>query len=114
MLEERVLYYIMDLVIFVSKHNDPEPPIGLYLGELTDELGGDYITTFGSGSPKNCSYRTNTDKVETKVRGITLDCMAKQKVNFNVIPALVYLHAQCHVTEGVTVDIPFKITSDVM
>ena len=84
MLQERVLYYDTDSVIFVSKPNDPEPPIGPYFGELTDELGGDYITAFVSGGPKNYSYRTNTDKVETKVRGITLDCTAKQKVNFNV------------------------------
>ena len=112
MLQERVLYYDTDSVIFVSKPNDPEPPIGPYLGELTDELGGDYITAYVSGGPKNYSYRTNTDKVETKVRGITLDCTAKQKVNFNVIRALVCLHAQCHVTGRVTVDIPFKITRD--
>ena len=110
MLQERVLYYDTDSVIFVSKPSDPEPPIGPYLGELTDELGGDYITTFVSGGPKNYNYRTNTNKVETKVRGITLDCTAKQKMNFNVIRALVYLHAQCHVMGHVTVDIPFKIT----
>ena len=101
MLQERVLYYDTDSVIFVSKPNDPEPPIGPYLGELTDDL-----------VPKNYSYRTNTDKVETKVRGITLDCTANQKVNFNVIRALVNLHAQCHVTGHVTVDIPFKSTRD--
>ena len=110
MLQERVLYYDTDSVIFVSKPYDPEPPIGPYLGELTDELGGGYITTFVSGGPKNYSYRTNTGKVETKVRGITLNCTARQKVNFDVIRALVYLHAQCHVTGHVTVDIPFKIT----
>ena len=112
MLQERVLYYDTDSVIFVSKPDDPEPPIGPYLGDLTDELGGDYITTFVSGGPKNYSYWTNTNKVETKVRGITLDCKAKQKVNFDVIRTLVYLHTQCHVTGHVTVDIPFKITRD--
>ena len=111
MLQGRVLYYDTDSIIFVSKTNDPEPPIGPYLGELTDELGGDYITTFVSGGPKNYSYRTNTNKVETKVRGITLDSTAKQKVNFDVIRALVYLHAQCHVT-GRCWDIPLKITRD--
>ena len=89
MLQERVLYYDTHSVIFVSKPNDPEPPIGPYLGELTDELGGDYTTAFVSGGPKNYSYRTNTDKVETKVRGITLDCAADQKLNFDFIRALV-------------------------
>ena len=111
MLQERVLYYDTDSVIFVSKPGEPEPPTGPHLGQLTDELGGDYITSFVSGGPKNYSYRTNTDKVETrKVRGITLNCTAKQKVNFDVIRSLVYLHAECNVTGQVSVDIPFKIT----
>jgi hypothetical protein len=37
-LQERVLYYDTDSVIFVSKPGEPEPPIGPYLGQLTDEL----------------------------------------------------------------------------
>ncbi len=112
MLQERVLYYDTDSVIFVSKPEDPEPPTGPYLGELTDELGGDHITTFISGGPKNYCYRTNTNKVETKIRGITLDCSARQKVNYDVMRALVYLYAECNVQGQVSVDIPFKITRD--
>ncbi|XP_028405262.1 uncharacterized protein LOC114527769 [Dendronephthya gigantea] len=109
-LQERALYYDTDSVIFVSKPGDPEPPTGPYLGELTDELKGDYITTFISGGPKNYCYRTNSNKVETKIRGITLNCTARQNVNFEVIRALVYLHAKCNVAGRVSVDIPFKIT----
>ena len=56
MLQERVLYYDTDSVIYVSRPNQPEPPTGPYLGQLTDELGGDYITTFVLGGPKNYSY----------------------------------------------------------
>ena len=59
-------------MIFVSKPDQPEPPTGPYLGHLTDELGGDDITTIFSGGPKNYTCRTNTNKVETKVCGITL------------------------------------------
>ena len=110
MLQERVLYYDTDSVIFVSKPGDPEPPIGPYLGDLTDELKGDHITTFISGGPKNYCYRTNTNKVETKIRGITLNCTARQKVNFDVIRELVHLHAVCKVNDKVTVDIPYKIS----
>ena len=51
--------------------------------------------------------------METNVRGITLDSTAKQKVSFDMIRALVYLHAQCHVTGHVSMDIPLKITRDV-
>ena len=109
-LKERVLYYDTDSVIFVSKRSETEPPLGPYLGELTDELGGEHITTFISGGPKNYCYRTNTNKVETKIRGITLNFTAKQTVNFDVIRALVYLHAKCNIEGQVSVDIPFKIT----
>ncbi len=110
MLQERVLYYDTDSVIFVSKPDEPDPPLGNHLGELTDELKGDHITVFASGGPKNYCYQTNAGKTETKVRGITLDCTARQKVNFDVIRALVYLRTKCQVTGQVSVDIPFRIT----
>ena len=106
-LQERVLYYDTDSVIFVSKPGEPEPPIGPYLGQLTDELKEGHITTFISGGPKNYCYRTSSNKVETKIRGITLNCTARQKVNLR---ELVHLHAVCKVNNTVTVDIPYKIT----
>ena len=109
-LQERVLYYDTDSVIFVSKPGEPEPPIGPYLGQLTDELKEGHITTFISCGPKNYCYRTSSNKVETKIRGITLNCTARQKVNFDVIRELVHLHAVCKVNNTVTVDIPYKIT----
>ena len=111
-LQDRALYYDTDSVIFVSQPGDPEPPTGPYLGELTDELKGDHITTFISGGPKNYCYRTNTNKVETKIRGITLNCSALEKVNFDVIRELVHLHAIDKENRLVTVDIPYKITRD--
>ncbi len=112
MLQERVLYYDTDSVIYVSKPGEPEPPLGNYLGDLTDELDGDYITTFMSGGPKNYAYHTARGKSETKVRGITLNRTTQQKINPDVIRALVYLHTECNTQAKVTVDIPFKITRD--
>ena len=58
LLQERVLYYDTDSVIYVHEPGKPEPPLGNYLGDLTDELNGDYITSFVSGGPKNYAYRT--------------------------------------------------------
>ena len=52
-LKERVLYYDTDSVIYTSKPGEEDPKTGVYLGELIDELDGDYITTFVSGGPKN-------------------------------------------------------------
>ena len=69
LLQERVLYYDTDSVIYVHESGKPEPPLGDYLGDLTDELDGDYITTFVSGGPKNYAYVTNNDKRVTKNTG---------------------------------------------
>jgi DNA polymerase elongation subunit (family B) len=69
-LQERVLYYDTDSVIFVSKPGEPEPLLGPYLGQLTNKLKEGYITTFILVGPKNYCYKTSTGKVETKVWGL--------------------------------------------
>ena len=112
LLQERVLYYDTDSVIYVHKPGEPDPPLGNYLGDLTDELNGDYITSFVSGGPKNYAYRTKNGKTDTKIRGITLDYTATGKLNHDVVRALVHLHVNCKTEGKVTVDIPFKITRD--
>ena len=112
LLQERVLYYDTDSVIYVHKPGKPEPPLGNYLGDLTDELNGDYITSFVSGGPKNYSYCTKKGKTETKIRGITLDYAATEKINHNVVRGLVDLHVNGDTDAKVTVDMPFKITRD--
>ena len=113
LLQERVLYYDTDSVIYMHEPGKPDPPLGNYLGDLTDELdAGDYITTFISGGPKNYAYITNNGKSETKIRGITLDYAATKKINLDVMRHLVHSHVNCHTEEKVTVDIPFKITRD--
>ena len=40
LLQERVLYYDTDSVIYVHEPGKPDPPLGDYLGDLTDELNG--------------------------------------------------------------------------
>ncbi len=109
LLQERALYYDTDSVIYVSEPGKPDPPLGNYLGDLTDELNGDHITMFVSGGPKNYAYRTAEGKFETKVRGITLNHATAQKINPGVIRSLVLLHTGCDRGGKVTVDIPFKI-----
>ena len=68
-LQERALYYDTDSAIYVHKQGEPELPLGNYLGELTDELNGDYITSFVSGGPKNYAYCTKNGKTDTKNTG---------------------------------------------
>ena len=112
LLQERVLYYDTDSVIYVHKPGKPDPPLGNYLGDLTDELNVDDITSFVSGGPKNYAYRTKKGKTDTKVRGITLDYATTVKINHDVVRALVHLHTNCDTEAKVTIDMPFKITRD--
>ena len=113
LLQERVLYYDTDSVIYIHQPGKPDPPLGDYLGDLTDELdAGDYITTFISGGPKNYAYVTNNGKTQTKIRGITLDYAATRNLNLDVMRHLVHSHVNCHTEEKVTVGMPFKITRD--
>ena len=111
-LQEQVLYYDTDSVIYVHEPGKPEPPLGDYLGDLTDELDGDYITEFMSGGPKNYAYVTNNDKRVTKIRGITLDYATSKKLNFEVMCSLLHLYLNCGIQAKVTVANPFKITRD--
>ena len=111
-LQEQVLYYDTDSVIYVHEPGKPEPALGDYLGDLTDELDGDYITEFMSGGPKNYAYMTNNDKRVMKIRGITLNYAALQKVNFEVMCNFIDLYVGCGIQDKVTIDNPFQITRD--
>ena len=113
LLQERVLYYDTDSVVYVHEPGKPDPPLGDYLGELTDELPpGHHITTFISGGPKNYGYVTNTGEAILKIRGITLNYDASKTINVDVMRHLVDLYVDCHIQDKVTVNIPYKITRD--
>ena len=83
LLQQRVLYFDTDSIIYTSKPGEWNPPLGDYLGELTNELDDDdYITTFVSWGPKNYSYQTKNGKTVCKVRGFTLNYRGSQNLNF--------------------------------
>ena len=83
LLQRRVLYFDTDSIIYTSKPDEWNPPLGDYLGELTNELDeDDYIITFVSGGPKNYSYQTKNGKTVCKVRGFTLNYRGSQNLNF--------------------------------
>ena len=69
-LQQRVLYYDTDSVIYKSKHGQDRLPLGKFLGQFTDETGGDTIEEFGSAGPKSYSYKTNGGKTECKSKGL--------------------------------------------
>jgi len=78
LLQERVLYFDMDSVVFTSLPGQVKPQLGNYLGDFKIELSeGDHIVKFASGGPKNYGYLTKQGKQECKVRGISLTMKAQ-------------------------------------
>ena len=86
-LQKQVLYYDTDSVIYRWKEGQSYIPVGVYLGQFTDELEGDIITEFISGGAKNYGYITRSGKTECKVRGFTLNVRGKEVLNFNKMKA---------------------------
>ena len=85
-LQERVLYYDTDSVIYLEEESQPNPVLGDYLGEFTSELDpDDHIVEFVSGGPKNYGYQTQNGHVECKVRGFRLNSEGKTQLNYNVM-----------------------------
>ena len=86
-MQEQVLYYDTDSVIYRCKPDGPELPLGQYLGQFTNELDdpSDYITEFISGGAKNYGYRTKQGKTVCKVRGFTLNVRGKEVLNFETM-----------------------------
>ena len=94
-LGDRVLYHDTDSIIYSVKEGEYNPPLGSYLGELTDELSckelgcskencaGHWIEEFVSCGPKNYSFRVNTGEVVCKVRGFSLNYKSSLILNFN-------------------------------
>ena len=86
-LQDRALYYDTDSVIYKSKPGEEKLPLGPFLGQFTDELGGDTIVEFVSGGAKNYGYRTRRGKTECKVRGFTLNYETLHKLNYKPMKA---------------------------
>ena len=92
-LDKRVLYHDTDSIIFSMKEGEYCPPLGDYLGDLTNELTckelscqgcekGHWISEFVCCGPKNYAYRLNTGECTVKVRGFSLNYTNAQLVNF--------------------------------
>ena len=86
-LGHRALYYDTDSVIYKTKPGQEKLPLGPFLGDFTDELGGNKIVEFVSGGAKNYGYLTRKSKVECKVRGFTLNYETLQTLNYETMKA---------------------------
>jgi hypothetical protein len=96
-LQERVLYYDTDSVIFTCKSGESDIPTGTSIGDLTDELEGygpgSYITKFVSGGPKNYAYEVTGGATTAKVKGITLNHVTSQLVNFRKMAEMILMES---------------------
>lgn len=68
-LQERVLYYDTDSIIYVTKEGERRLDLGNYMGDLT-ELDGDSRKEFAAAGPKSYAYQTCNNKVVLRVKGI--------------------------------------------
>ena len=93
-LDHRVLYCDTDSIVFTTSPGEWEPPLGDYLGDLTDEIKDNSIVKFVTGGPKNYAYllqKPNEDGLLSccKVRGIILNFKNLIAINFEAIEELV-------------------------
>jgi hypothetical protein len=86
----RVLYCDTDSVIFTQFPGEYDPPVGRFLGDLTDELEpGDHITEFCSNLPKSYAYRTHKGHSTVKVKGFTLNYANSQRITLATLVDMV-------------------------
>ena len=86
LLQDRVLYFDTDSIIFNGLMGQPKPQLGNYLGDFKNELSeDDYIVEFASGGPKNYGYITKKGKQECKVRGISLNSEGSRQLNYPIL-----------------------------
>ncbi|XP_057183236.1 uncharacterized protein LOC130549912 [Triplophysa rosa] len=82
----------MEIINMARRRSDGdwEPPLGPYLGNLTDEVGlGSFISEYASGGPKTYGYRTNTNKICMKAKGITLNAVNSEAIRLDTLIGLV-------------------------
>lgn len=86
LLQEWVLYFDTDSIIFKSFPGGKPPPLGNYLGDFKNELNeGDKIVEFASRGPKNYGYQTRRGNQECKVRIISLNSEGSKHLNCPIL-----------------------------
>ena len=84
--DRNTLYADTDSVIFVEKKGSNTLPLGNLLGDLSSELPtGSHIDTFISSGPKSYAYKLDSGASCVKIKGITLNHVNSQHINFTTI-----------------------------
>lgn len=78
-------------MIYTQKEGEPEPHVGDFLGDLTDELDeGDSITEIVIAGPKNYAFKTAKGKEVCKVKGFSLNYANSEILNFESMKDTVF------------------------
>lgn len=88
-LQERVLYFDTDSVVYIHREGSWNPPLGDYLGQLKDETKGVPITSFVSGGAKSYAYKLANGSTVCKIKGFTLNHRNSVTLNFDTLKSLV-------------------------
>jgi hypothetical protein len=95
-LQDKAIYFNMNCVLYIQPNEGPAPvETADNLGEMTSELKpNEIISEVVCAGPKNYAYRTvnpktGASKTVCKVRGITLNYLASQLVNFAKIKDII-------------------------
>ena len=88
-LDDRVLYFDTDSVIYIHREDSWNPPLGDYLGQLKDETKGVPIVAFVSGGAKCYAYVLEDGKTVCKIKGFTLNHRNSLTLNFETLKDLV-------------------------
>ena len=92
-LDNRILYYDTDSIIFLSKDEACyEPQLGDYLGKFTSEVkikDGNHIIEYVLAGPKNYAYKLDSGKTFCKIKGFSVNYIASKSLNFDSMKDLV-------------------------
>ena len=86
-----VYYFDTDSIVFEARPGDEIPKLGVYFGDLTDELEGWTCVEASFNGPKCYSLKLAKDhqtKVILKIKGLTLNSTALADINHNKMMVL--------------------------
>ena len=89
LLQERVLYFDTDSIIYEYDKNKYNVPEGDYLGDWESETGDKPITEMCGTGAKSYSYKVNDEQVDCKMKGICLNTSNSKIVNFESLKYLI-------------------------
>ena len=84
-LKDRALYCDTDSVIYRYIVGEYNPALSEFVGGMTDELGCSHITEYISNGPNNYAIHTADGKQIVQVNGFTLNCVASNQLNLDVM-----------------------------